>query len=86
MVQEGVTFSLGPLTPDGDARRVFAWGVPLPIVLGTGVLLLLAGAAATSWRLSSTVLDPGDPFWVRLLVVTAGVSAMALVGRSTRCC
>jgi hypothetical protein len=79
MVQEGVTFSLGLLTPGGDAEWVVAWGVPRYVVLGVGVLLLLAGAAATSRRLAWTVLESSDPFWARLLVVLAGVSTLMLI-------
>jgi hypothetical protein len=79
MVQEGVTFSLGLLTPGGDAAWIVASCMPAYIVLATGIGLLLAGITMTSWLLSSTVLARDDPFWRRLGIVLAGTSSLMLI-------
>jgi hypothetical protein len=79
MVQEGVTFSLGLLTPGGDAEWVARLGVPTPILLASGILLLLGGVAATSRLLSRMVFARDDPFWARCLIVFAGTAALMTI-------
>jgi glycerol uptake facilitator-like aquaporin len=79
MVQEGVTFSLGLLTPGGDAQWVVAAGIPMAVVLAVGIGLLLTGIIMTSWQLSRVIFDQDAPFWSRFLVVLVGISSLMLV-------
>jgi hypothetical protein len=72
-VQEGVTFSLGMLTPGSDAQLIVESGVPAPVILGFGVLLLLSGVAAVCGVLPLVNLSPVDSFGRRLSVVAGGM-------------
>ena len=76
MVQEGVSLSLGFLTPGGDARWVAAAGVPAAVLIAAGIGLLLAGAAAMSLALTPAVLRREDTLGVRFLIVASGASAL----------
>jgi hypothetical protein len=79
MVQEGVTFSLGLLTPGGDAQWVVAAGIPMAVVLTVGIGLLLTGIVMTSWQLSRVIFDQDIPFGGKFLVVLVGISSLMLV-------
>jgi hypothetical protein len=73
LVQEGVTFSLGMLTPGGDAQLIVDSGVPAPAILGLGVLFLLSGVAAVCWVLPLVILSPSDSFARSFGVVAGGM-------------
>jgi hypothetical protein len=79
MVQEGVTFSLGLLTPGGDAQWIVAAGIPMAVVLAVGIGLLLTGIIMTSWQLSRVIFNQAIPFWDKFLVVLVGISSLMLV-------
>jgi hypothetical protein len=79
MVQEGVTFSLGLLTPGGDAQWIVEWGVPAPVVVGFGVLLLAGGVVTIGWLLPLLGLSPTDSFGRKLGVVAGGMVAFMIV-------
>jgi len=79
LVQEGVTFSLGLLTPGGDAALIVAWGVPAWAVLGTGTLFLLSGVAGVCAVLPLTGVSPSASFGTRFGVVAGGVVSFMLV-------
>lgn len=77
LIQEGVTFSLGLLTPGGDASFVAAWGVPVPLLATLGGILLLAGIAGLAAVLPLAGLSR-DTRWGRVLIV-AGTSMVTLM-------
>jgi hypothetical protein len=79
MAQEGVNFSLGLLTPGGDAGWIVEWGVPMIVVLAAGVALLLASVATMSQLISLADLGKGEPFRTRLAGVMIGISSLMLV-------
>jgi hypothetical protein len=70
LVQEGVTFSLGMLTPGGDAQWIVEWGVPAGVLISLGVLFLIAGVALICWLLPlvnlSSTDSPGRKFGIVL--------------------
>jgi len=75
LIQEGVTFSLGLLTPGGDAAWVAAWGPPAPIVLVAGIFFLAAGVVTLTWLLQRMGLlaeSPGQNY----LVIVAGMGSL----------
>ncbi|MFN2167234.1 MAG: hypothetical protein ACK2U9_13345 [Anaerolineae bacterium] len=79
LVQEGVTFSLGLLTPGGDAALITESGVPAGLVLGCGILFLVMGIAGVCLLLPQAGLSPSASFSFRLRVVAGGmVSFMAV--------
>lgn len=79
LVQEGVTFSLGMLTPGGDADLIVRWGVPAVLLISLGVLFLASGVAMICWLLPLVNLSPADSFSRKFGVVTGGmVSFMVL--------
>ena len=73
LVQEGVTFSLGMLTPGGDAQLIAEWGLPAVVVVGLGVLFLVSGIAMICWLLPLVNLSPVDSFGRKFAVVIAGM-------------
>lgn len=79
LVQEGVTFSLGTLTPGGDAQLIVAWGVPAVIIVGLGVLFLASGIAMICWLLPLVNLSPVDSFGRKFTVVIAGMVSFFLL-------
>jgi len=79
LIQEGVTFSLGMLTPGGDTDLIVAWGVPASVLIGLGVVFFAAGIAMICWLLPLVNLSPLDSFGRKLTVVMGGmVSFMVL--------
>jgi hypothetical protein len=65
LIQEGVTFSLGLMTPGGDASYVAAWGVPVPLL---AAVLPLAGLSE-------------DARWGRVLIVAGTSMVMLMLLR-----
>ena len=79
MVQEGVTFSLGFLTPGGDARWIATLGVPSAALLVFGILLLLSGVAAISRLLPLAGIEPGASFGKKYLIIVIGMGSLMLI-------
>jgi hypothetical protein len=79
MIQEGVNFSLGLLTPGGDASWIVAWGIPQALLLISGGFLLLAGVGVLTLLLPLAGIQRGDPFKRKLLIVLAGMCALMLI-------
>lgn len=79
LVQEGVTFSLGMLTPGGDAQLIVESGVPAPLILGLGVLFLLSGVIAIGSLLPLVSLSPSDSFGRRFGVVAGGMVSFMVI-------
>jgi hypothetical protein len=75
LVQEGVTFSLGLLTPGGDASLIVEWGVPAWIVLGAGTLFLALGVTGVCLVLPLAGLSPFASFGTTYRVVAAGMGS-----------
>ena len=73
LVQEGVTFSLGMLTPGGDAQLIIDWGVPTAVILGLGILCLLLGIAWIGGLLPLVNLSPSDSFLRKFAIVAGGM-------------
>ncbi|MEJ2552341.1 MAG: hypothetical protein P8Z34_16845 [Anaerolineales bacterium] len=79
MIQEGVTFSLGNLTPGGDAVLIVEWGVPFAVVLGFGIFLLITGIAVLGWLLPFVNLSPQDSIGRKFAVVAGGMVSFMLL-------
>lgn len=79
MVQEGVTLTLGLLTPGGDAALIAAAGVPEVAIMLCGVFLLAIGIIALIWLLPTAGISPGDRFRVRIFVLTVGIGTLMAV-------
>ncbi len=79
MIQEGVTFSLGFLTPGGDAVHVASWGVSVPVLAVLGVLLLGAGIAALGALLPLLGVPPAARFGTILVAAGTGMVALMLL-------
>lgn len=79
LIQEGVTFSLGLLTPGGDAALVVDWGVPSPVILSLGILFLASGVAMVCLELPLLNLSPKDSFSRRFIVVIGGMVSFMVV-------
>jgi hypothetical protein len=79
LVQEGVTFSLGMLTPGGDAQFIVAWGVPSFVVIGLGILFLASGIAMICWLLPLVDLSPAESFGRKFAVVVGGMVSFFVI-------
>ncbi len=79
MIQEGVTFSLGYLTPGGDAELIVEWGIPFAVVLGFGIILLIAGIAMLGWLFPLVNLSPRDSIGRKFIVVAVGMITFMLL-------
>ncbi|HSG42867.1 MAG TPA: hypothetical protein VLA72_06915 [Anaerolineales bacterium] len=76
MIQEGVNFSLGMMTPGGDAQWITAMGIPKHILVLVGSFLLLAGIKTISLLLLLTSIQRDEPFKDKLLVVLLGMCSL----------
>lgn len=79
LIQEGVTFSLGLLTPGGDGQWIIQSGVPGWTVLGAGLVFLALGVVGVCALLPLLGLSPGDSFPRKLGIVAGGMSALMFV-------
>lgn len=79
MVQEGVTFSLGMLTPGGDAQWVAALGIPKLLILVFGLFLLITGVRMVSLFLLLVDVGWDDPFQRKLSIVGVGMCSLMVV-------
>jgi len=73
LVQEGVTFSLGMLTPGGDADLLVKWGIPAAVLIGLGILFFALGIAMICWLLPLVNLSPTDTFGRKFGVITGSM-------------
>jgi hypothetical protein len=78
-IQEGVTFSLGLLTPGGDARWIATLGVPVSIILITGIILIIVGLLGVSLLLSLAGLETNNSFFQKILIVLVGMGSLMLI-------
>jgi hypothetical protein len=72
MVQEGINFSMGLLTPGGDARWMVSTGLPAPFLATLGVVLLLSGIFLITTLLPLAALQLSGPFHRKFSVITIG--------------
>ncbi|MFX1301298.1 MAG: hypothetical protein ACFFDE_10235 [Promethearchaeota archaeon] len=79
MVQEGVTFSLGLLTPSGDAQWVAAMGIPKVVLLGAGILILMAGIVLVTLLLPIVGIKQRDSFSRKASIVIVGMCSLMLI-------
>lgn len=78
-IQEGVTFSLGLLTPGGDARWISTLGISHGIILSFGIMLLILGVVGVSLLLPLAGIDIQDSFWQKFLIVLTGMGTLMLI-------
>ncbi len=79
MVQEGVTFSLGLLTPGGDAQWVAGMGIPAMIILILGILLLLAGVIMIAGLITLPGIRSEDSFGRKYFILLLGMGSLMLI-------
>lgn len=79
MIQEGVTFSLGMMTPGGDAQWIATLGVPRPLLLLIGSFLLVAGVRTIGLLLPLTTIERDESFRVKFLIVLLGMCSLMLI-------
>jgi hypothetical protein len=79
LVQEGVTFSLGMLTPGGDAQLIVEWGVPAWLLISLGVLFLVSGVTLICWLLPLVNLSSTDSAGRKFGVVLGGMVSFFVI-------
>jgi hypothetical protein len=79
MIQEGVTFSLGTLTPGGDAALISAAGLPKSAILPFGITLLVGGMVFVTTLLPLAGLQRSKPWWKLYPILLLGMCALMLV-------
>jgi hypothetical protein len=79
LVQEGVTFSLGMLTPGGDAQFIVEWGIPSALLISLGILFFALGIAMICWLLPLVGLSPTDSTSRKFSVVLGGMVSFFVI-------
>jgi len=79
MIQEGVNFSLGMMTPGGDAQWIAAMGIPKLILVLIGSFLLAAGIKIISLLLPLTNMERAVPFKDKFLIVLIGMCSLMFI-------
>jgi len=79
MIQEGVNFSLGMMTPGGDVQWIAAMGIPRAILVLTGSFLLIAGIKTISLLLPLTDIQRDEPFKDKFLIVLLGMCLLMFI-------
>ena len=79
LIQEGVTFTFGFLTPGGDAQWISQAGVPVFVIAGVGILFLCTGLVIIAALLPQIGLRREDGFWRKFMVVFVGMVSLMLL-------
>lgn len=79
LIQEGVTFSFGLLTPGGDAEWIAASGIPKFVLLIIGIAFLVAGPVLIAFLLPSAGIKGNDAFKDRLIILAVGMCSLMLI-------
>ena len=79
MIQEGVNFSLGMMTPGGDAQWIADMGIPKLILVLIGSFLLMVGIKTISLLLPLTAINRNDSTKDKALIIGAGMCSLMLV-------
>lgn len=79
LIQEGVTFSLGLLTPGGDAQWVASLGIPEILILLGGITLLALGIGIISQLLRLTGIEESASFGKKYAIVVTGMCSLMLL-------
>jgi len=79
LVQEGVTFSLGLLTPGGDANLIVEWGVPAVVLISLGIFFLASGVFLIGRLLPLVGLSPEDSFSRKFIIVAGGMVSFLVI-------
>lgn len=79
MIQEGVTFSLGLLTPGGDAEWISTLGISPLYIFIVGITFLLTGLGLVPILLPLAAIKPDEPFTRKLTFVLIGMCSLMLI-------
>lgn len=79
MIQEGVTFSLGMLTPGGDAAWMAAEGIPKPEILLVGVFLMIGGVVLMAALLRVAGVQRAQSWGKIAAILLLGMCSLMLV-------
>jgi len=79
LIQDGVTFSFGLLTPGGDAEWIAAPGIPRYVILIIGIAFLVTGLGLVSYLLPAAGIKRCDAFKDRLFILLAGMCPLMLI-------
>ena len=79
MIQEGVTFSLGFLTPGGDAEWISTLGFSKTVILITGILLIFSGLMILSLLLSKLGVTEGRSRFETFGMILLGMCSLMLI-------
>lgn len=79
MIQEGVTFSLGLLTPGGDGQWIMVLGIPQAFILMTGIFLLIAGMIGITLLLPLAGIKVDDSPRQNFMIILVSMCSLMLV-------
>jgi hypothetical protein len=79
MIQEGVTFSLGLLTPGGDAEWISTLGISKTFLLIAGILLIFSGLVALALLLSKLGISEGRSRLETFGIILLGMCSLMLI-------
>ena len=79
MISEGVNFSIGMLTPGGDAQWISALGIPKPLLVTLGIILIAGGIFLIGLLLYSVVIPEKRSSMSVFIIVLAGMCSLMLI-------
>lgn len=79
MIQEGVTFSLGFLTPGGDAEWISSLGIPEAVILIIGIISIFSGLIFISWLLSRIGITKNRSRLENFAIIIVGMCSLMLI-------
>lgn len=79
MIQEGVNFSLGLLTPGGDAQWISTLGIPQSLLATLGIILITGGLLMIAVLLYSLVIPERESPLRVFIIVLAGMCALMVI-------
>jgi len=79
MISEGVNFSLGMMTPGGDAQWIAPIGIPRPVIVLTGSFLIGAGIKTINHLLPLIDIQRDESFKDKFLIVFLGICTLMII-------
>lgn len=79
MIQEGVTFSLGFLTPGGDAEWISKLGTSKTVILITGIVLIFSGLMILSLLLTKLGVTEGRTRFETFGMILLGMCSLMII-------
>jgi hypothetical protein len=79
MIQEGVTCTLGFLTPGGDAFWISKLGIPAALIVLFGMIIFICGIISVALLLPLAGFQDDEPFLRKFIILFFGMGSLMIV-------